>query len=108
MIVFIYSFGKVHFFISLGDIVEVERDQNANTATNNSSGDDSSFTDFFAILFRHTLAFAISIRIAYTSGNQDTLEDDEGRVDEELDSHPLNEFFSVVLIVLLQPLEPFE
>ena len=101
-----------HGFVSLGNMVEVPHDGDSETSANDRWDDEQLNCNLFNIgcvtsaLFIGPFIVALYLN-ANTKQNKDSEDDRQSGVYEKLDSHPLDEFTSVVGIVLLEPLEPF-
>ena len=93
--------------VSSGDVVEVVHQQDDEGGLHDNWEDEggSGVGESLLTCIHICLAFA---HVEGSEEEQDVDEDDEGRVDEELDSHPLDEGGSSILVVLLEPLEPLE
>ena len=99
-----------HGFVSLGNIVEVPHDGDSETSANDRWDDGNLKCRGFCILAQRFACFLASCAFALpanTKQKKDSEDDRKSGVYEKLDSHPLDEFSSVVGIVLLEPLEPF-
>ena len=92
--------------VSSGDVVEVKHDEDRDDDPDGDWGNDE-----VSILGEGLVALLLADTIGafdweHTSDNEDTDEDVEGGVDEELNSHPLDKRFGGLRSVLLEPLEP--
>ena len=111
-------------FVSLGNVVEVPHDGDSESSANDGWDDENLNCQGFTIIVPRKLfklfllpcaifrgefvRFAIVLKVpANTKQKKDSENDRDSGVDEKLDSHPLDEFTSVVGIVLLEPHEPF-
>ena len=97
--------GVESILVSSGNVVEVEHDEDGDGDLHDNWEDNDA-----AVLGEDFLAcfgvIGCAAVVQDTGDDEDTNDDLEDRVDEELESHPLDKLVSGLLSVLLEPEEP--